>query len=74
MHSLLNSRDYQEQLTKLREQLLSWMTETNDSVAPAFRNRNDASALATFMESYTAQAKREMEQRRIYEEGTGYRF
>jgi len=50
------------------------MTETNDSVAPAFRNRNDASALATFMESYTAQAKREMEQRRIYEEGTGYRF
>jgi hypothetical protein len=72
--NLLGHGDYHKQLADLRGQLFDWMTQTDDSVLSAFRNRDDVDALEAFMKSYSMQAKHEMEARRLYEEGTGYRF
>ena len=74
LRNVLNEADYQSRLDDLRRRLRRWMVETNDSATQALDQRNSAAALADFMESYSARARREMKERGVYEEATGYRF
>lgn len=74
VNNVLNKAKYRTELTALRERLRQWMIDTNDSALSAFEERDSATALEDFMKRYLNRAQREMEQRKIYEEGTGYRF
>ena len=74
LRNVLGEAEYRTELADLRERLRRWMVETDDPALSAFDQRESASALDDFMKWYLERARRQMEERRVYEEGTGYRF
>lgn len=58
--NLIDSRDHQQQLTKLRSALEAWMVETDDHMLNVFRNRDDPKV----REGYVQQKEKEAQQRR----------
>ena len=58
----------------LRARLRKWMVQVNDPALAAFDERNNPAALEAFIESYRAQAQREVDALKPYEKAQGYRF
>jgi hypothetical protein len=70
----VNDPVYRERLDNLRERLRLWLTATKDPALQALLRRDDPVALQKYMAFYLEQAKLEMEERKVYEKGTHYRF
>lgn len=72
--NVVNDPAYRERLDNLRERLRLWLTATKDPALQALLRRDDPVALQKYMALYLEQAKLEMEERKVYEQGTRYRF
>jgi len=73
-HNLIGDPRYTERIDAFRNVLLRWMRKTGAPGIEAFEHRDDPEALERFMRDYSARAAREIEQLKVYEERTGYRF
>ena len=58
----------------LRGELALWMKEHGDPALSALENRSDPAALEDFMAQYTARASQQIQELKVYEERTGFRF
>ena len=74
LHNVIDNDDYHEQLADLCKLLCEWMEKMNDCALTTFKQRNTPEALDRFMKRYSDRAKHEIEERKVYEQATGYWF
>ena len=75
LKNLIGTDDGKQPLvSELRARLRNWMVQVNDPALAAFEARDNPAALEAFIESYRAQAQKEVDALKPYEKAQNYRF
>jgi len=75
LKNLIGTDDGNQPLvSELRARLRNWMVQVNDPALAAFEARDNPAALEAFIESYRAQAQKEVDALKPYEKAQNFRF
>ena len=63
LHNLIDNPDYEEQINRMRKEMLDWMIKTGDSALNSFENRTSPEALKKFMAEQDARSGRKQKKK-----------
>jgi N-sulfoglucosamine sulfohydrolase len=69
LHNLIDNPDYEEQINRMRKDMLDWMKKTGDPALICYENRTSPEALKKFMAEQDARSGRKQKKKKVSKTG-----